>query len=89
MRKLDFISGTPKISIFREEANKTNLGGTLYLIYLIILALLATIYIFNYFSQEKYEFTYTLIKRPYYDNNFLNKEEETSMLNTEMEYIFF
>ena len=35
MKKLDFISGTPKISIFREGANKTNLGGTLYLIYLI------------------------------------------------------
>ena len=88
MRKLDFISGAPKIAIFRERANKTNLGGTLYLIYLIILALLAIIYISNYFSQEKFDFNYTLVKKQYNDENFLKKEEMKSMLETEMEYIF-
>ena len=89
MKKLDFISGTPKISIFREGANKTNLGGTLYLIYLIIFALLATIYIFNYFSQKKYDFNYILVKKSTNDDNFLGKEEEKSMLYTEMEYLFY
>ena len=74
MRKIDFISGTPKISLFREGANKTNLGGTLFLVYLIILALLATIYIFNYFSQKKYDFNYILVKKSTNDDNFLGKE---------------
>ena len=88
MKKLDFISGTPKISIFREGANKTNLGGTLFFIYIIILVLLAIVYLFNYFSHDKYEYNYTSIKKSYNDNNFLEKEEQKSMLYTEMEYIF-
>ena len=88
MRKLDFISGTPKISIFREGANKANLGGTLFFIYLIILVLLAIVYIFNYFTQEKYEFNYTLVKGQYNDENFLGKEEMKSVLETEMKYLF-
>ena len=35
MRVLDFMSGAPKLAIFREGANKTNLGGALFLIYII------------------------------------------------------
>ena len=47
MRRLDFISGSPQLNIFREGANKTNLGGTLYLIYILVLILLAIIYIYS------------------------------------------
>ena len=36
MRRLDFISGSPQLNIFREGANKTNLGGALYLIYILV-----------------------------------------------------
>ncbi len=82
MRRLDFISKAPNFFIFKEGANKTNLGGTLFFIYIIILALLAIVYLFNYFSHDKYEFNYTLIKKSQNDNNFLEKEEQKSMLNT-------
>ena len=88
MKKIDFISGTTKISLFKEGANKTILGGTLFFIYSIILVLLAIVYLFNYFSHDKYEYNYTSIKKSYNDNNFLEKEEQKSMLYTEMEYIF-
>ena len=63
MRKIDFISQGPQLSIFKEDANKTNLGGFLYLIYIIVLILLAIIYLFDYISNEKYEYDYTLVKR--------------------------
>ena len=33
MRRIDFISQGPQLSIFKEGANKTILGGVLYLIY--------------------------------------------------------
>jgi hypothetical protein len=62
MRKLDFISGSPQLAIFNEGANKTNLGGVLYLIYLIVFLLLAIIYIFDFIKKERYEFDYTLYK---------------------------
>ena len=61
MRVLDFMSGAPKLAIFREGANKTTLGGALFLIYIIILLILFIIYIINFFSQKKYEFNYSLV----------------------------
>ena len=54
MRKLDFISASPHLSIFKAGSNKTSFGGTLFLIYLIILAILFSFYIYDYTSQEKY-----------------------------------
>ena len=62
MRRLDFISASPQINIFKEGANKTNLGGTLYFIYIIVLIILAIIYLFDYVSNDKYEFNYSLVK---------------------------
>ena len=37
MNKLDFLSGAPKTLIFEKSSNKTNFGGVLTIIYLIIL----------------------------------------------------
>ena len=65
MRRLDFVSGAPQFAIFKEGANKTNFGGVIYLIYIIILVILAIIYLDDYFENDKYEFNYTYIKKPY------------------------
>ena len=62
MRKLDFISASPHLSIFKAGSNKTSFGGTLFLIYLIILAILASFYIYDYTSKEKYIFESNFIK---------------------------
>ena len=87
MRRLDFISKSPNLSIFREGSNKTNLGGALYFIYIIILILLGVIYIISYFSDEKYIFNYTLVMEPY-NKNILDDEKKESMLLTDMDYFF-
>ena len=63
MRRLDFISQGPQLSIFKAGSNQTNLGGVLYLIYILVLILLAIIYFFDYFNNEKYEYDYTFVKR--------------------------
>ena len=89
MRRLDFISGSPQLNIFREGANKTNLGGTLYLIYILVLILLAIIYIFDYFSNEKYEFDYTLVKTDINNQKLKEDEEMNSMLNAKIDYFFW
>ena len=80
MRRIDFISQGPQLSIFKEDANKTNLGGVLYLIYIIVLVLLAIIYFFDYFSNEKYEYDYTLVKRT------IDQEIEDEGMNTTLKY---
>ena len=62
MRKLDFISASPHLSIFKAGSNKTSFGGTLFLIYLIILAILSSFYIYDYTSKEKYILESNFIK---------------------------
>ena len=57
MRKLDFLSRSPQLSIFRESSNKNNLGGVLFLIFIIILILLAIVYISDFAMNERYKFT--------------------------------
>lgn len=52
MRRIDFISGSPQLSIFKEGVYKTNLGGTLFLIEFIVLILLAVIYFVDSFSND-------------------------------------
>ena len=89
MRRLDFISGSPKLNIFKEGANKTNLGGALYLIYIIVLILLGIIYLFDYFSNDKYQFNYTLVETNLKDQKLREDEKMNSMLNTNLEFVFF
>ena len=86
MRKLDFISGSPQLAIFNEGANKTNLGGVLYLIYLIVLLLLAIIYIFDFIKKERYEFDYTLYKTLNAENPLSKDKAMNSMLNTDLDF---
>ena len=62
MRKIDFISTAPNLTIFKTGANQTYLGTSFFLIYLIILLVLAIIYFYDYFSQNNYSFEYTLAK---------------------------
>ena len=86
MRRIDFISQGPQLSIFKEDANKTNLGGFLYLVYIIVLILLAIIYLFDYFSNEKYEFDYTLVKGMLDEE--IDDEDMKSALNYDLDCFF-
>ena len=58
MNALDFISDSPRTYIFQKRANKTNLGGILTLIYLIILLLIIVTYLYDFFNYEKFEYNY-------------------------------
>ena len=88
MRRIDFISKAPNFSIFKEGANKTNLGGFLYMVYIIIILLLAIVYFYDYFTNEKYQFNYTLVKTKmgeYLDEN----DEMSSILNADINYMLW
>ena len=75
MHSLDFISQSPPIFIFQKEANKTNLGGVLFLIYILLCLAIFLYYILNYLKNNKYEIQYNLI----YNNTFV--EDVSAMLN--------
>ena len=59
MKKIDFISVAPNLAIFKTGTNQTYLGASLFLIYLIVLLVLAVIYFYDYFSQSDFSFEYT------------------------------
>ena len=89
MRKFDFISSGPQLSIFQEDANKNNLGGTLYFIHIIILIILAVLYIADYSQNEKYEFNYNYIRDTYNESEFkdgINPDKEN--LNYDLDFKF-
>ena len=54
MHPLDIISESPNLFIFQKESNKTNFGGFLFLIYLIIIILICIYYIIDYIEGDKY-----------------------------------
>ena len=89
MRKLDFISRSPQLSIFRESSNKNNLGGVLFLIFIIILILFAIIFISDFAMNERYKFTYTYIKESYDENGISEaKKERYNNLKEDIEFKF-
>ena len=54
MRKLDFLSNSPKTFIFEKSSNKTTFGGFLTLIYILIIFIMSFVYIYNYLINDKY-----------------------------------
>ena len=89
MRKLDFISKSPNFYIFKESANKTNLGGVLFLVHIIIIVLLAIVYFYDYFKNEKYTFSYTLVQEKYNSTKMSDNEQINSMLTKELDFVVF
>ena len=89
MRKIDFISKSPQLFIFQNGANQNNLGGILFLIYLVILLLLTIVYLYDYLNNDKYQFNYNLITETYDNDSFKNiisKKNDKLSVNLEVKF---
>ena len=58
MKKLDFLSNSPKTFIFQKSSNKTTFGGFLTIIYILVIFIIAFTYIYNYVANDKYIISY-------------------------------
>ena len=56
MDTLDFLSESPKLYIFKNNTNKTFIGGLFFLLYIIVMVFISLIYIFDYALNEKYSY---------------------------------
>ena len=61
MKKLDFLSEFPRTFIFEKKVNKTNFGGILFLIYVIIMIIISLSYILDFYLNDKFEIEYSSI----------------------------
>ena len=59
MHSLDFLSQSPHLFIFRRSSNKTNLGGVLFFIQIILCLTIFLYYLLDYTKNNKYEIEYT------------------------------
>ena len=79
MQALDFISEYPNLYILKKKSFKTNFGGILFLIYLIIITLVCIYKILDFTQNNKYTVEY------FYNFYILtNKEEEEQRRNTDL-----
>ena len=81
MRNLDFLSESPKMFIFNKEANKTNFGGILFLIYIIIMILISLAYILDYAFNDKYSIENMITYNYTHDSNENKKMNDDEELN--------
>ena len=65
MNAIDFFQSPPQYSIFQKEINKTQYGGILFLIYLIIMFFISSAYIIDYAMNDKFEIEYYLVNSYY------------------------
>ena len=85
MNSLDFLSKSPNALIFGQKSSKTNLGGVLTLIYLVIVLIIVVAYLFDYGVNSKYSVLYIS------ENEFISEKEtyerfEDENLNPEISF---
>ena len=54
MNCLDLLSESPKLFIFKQSTNKTNFGGVLFFLYILVMVIISLFYIINYAINDKY-----------------------------------
>ena len=59
MRKIDFLSQSPRTYIFGRITNKTIFGGIIFMLYLFMMIFISVYYIYNYIIGDKYEYFYS------------------------------
>ena len=80
MHFFDFLSSSPKLFIFQKETAKTNFGGILFCLYIIIMISISLAYIINYAIHDKYTFEIKKI------DNTTNNEIPLSEGNKQLPY---
>ena len=76
---LDFLNNSPNFFIFQNETNKTNFGGVLFLIYIIVMVFISLAYILDYSLNVKYEIQASTVT--YRDKSFdITPNPEVDML---------
>ena len=86
MEKFYFLSGAPKSFLFEKRAKENVFGSFLTIIYLIVVILIATLYIYDYTTNSKYSIIFTNELEILTDDESILKKEEDRDLNPLIEF---
>ena len=84
MNYLDFFSDVPKFYILKKESNKTKFGSLLFLIYIVLIILIAVYYIIDYIKNDKYIIESLSITN-YFNLNQIEELNKKEKMNPEYE----
>ena len=87
LHRLDFFSNSPKNFIFQNTSNKTNLGGVLTLIYIILFIGIIAYYIIDYKLKEDYSVEYSYYEEVL-DNEQISKRYNDEKYNQYLDFLF-
>ena len=76
LSKFDFLSNPPALYFLQKKTNKNELGGFLFIIYNIIMISITTIYMLNFYINDKYDIKYSLYKNATENLEENNKNED-------------
>ncbi len=72
----DFLTSAPQNFIFQRKSNKTNFGGVLSFIYLLIFLTITSFYLVSYYNEDDYSIQYL------YQEKVLTNKEKREMINS-------
>ena len=72
----DFLTSAPQNFIFQKKSNKTNFGGVLSFIYLLIFLTITSFYLVSYYNEDDYSIQYL------YQEKILTNKEKREMINS-------
>ena len=87
LHRLDFFSNSPKNFIFHNTSNKTNLGGVLTLIYIILFIGIIVYYYIEYKLKEDYSVEYSYYEEVL-DNEQISNRYNDEKYNEYLDFIF-
>ena len=74
MQAIDFLQSPPQYFIFQKKFNKTQYGGILFLIYLVIIFFISLAFILDYAQNDKFEIEYYMV------NSFFSKKSASEII---------
>ena len=80
-RKMDFLCVAPQNFIFQNKSNKTNFGGLLTLIFMIITLIIFAFYLINFITEQTYSVEYVFYEELMDDENFMENFYNNSRYN--------
>jgi len=70
LKRLDLLSNSPKNFIFQNNSNKTNFGGSLTLIFLLIVLIIFAYYLIIFITEDNYSIQYI-----FHENYFIDVQQ--------------
>jgi len=87
LKKIDFLGVAPHNFIFQNNSNKTNFGGLLTLIFMIITLIIIALYLIDFITEQTYSVEYVFYEELFNTEEILNLLYDETRYNPYFEFI--